>query len=385
VVALALAIVIAACGPAPAAPTAPGAVAGAPSGAAPPAPSGQEALDTAAWEQTVAAAKREGKVVVLGPTGVEAREALTESFQRRYPEIAVEFSGGSGAQTAPKVLAERQAGHFLSDIHIGGTTTMLSSLKPAGVLDPIQPYLVGPESKDLSKWLDGRFDYADNDAKYNLVFNRTLKASIAYNPRLVTPADLSTHRNLADPKWQGKIAMRDPRSAGPGLAFVTFLYTTPSLGPEFVRQLLGTRLAYTGDARQLLDWVARGQYPIGLGIGEVETVELIRKGLPLALLDSQQIEEGSYVTAGFGSVVVMNRAPHPNATKVYLDWLLSKDAQTTYSIASGGVSRRLDVPTDHIYDFQIPRPGVAYLDNYREPNVMIKDEMDAFLESAIPR
>jgi iron(III) transport system substrate-binding protein len=324
-------------------------------------------------------------VVILGPPGVDGRDALIGGFQRKYPEIQVEYTGATGAQTAPKVIAERQAGQYLSDLHVGGTTTMLTSLVPAGALDPVQPYLVGPEARNQGSWLGGKFDYSDNDAKYNLVFSSAVKAILIYNPRQASVSDLKSYRDLLDPKWRGKIAMRDPRTAGPGLATATFFYMAPSLGPDYLRQLFAQGVVYSADDRQVLEWVARGQYPMSVGSSELEATELSKKGLPIAVMDGHDIQEGSYLTAAFGSLAVVNRAPHPNAVKVYLDWLLSKEGQTDWSVASGFPSRRLDVPTDHLDKSSIPRPGVQYQENYKEPFVVIKAELDAFFETAIPR
>jgi iron(III) transport system substrate-binding protein len=339
----------------------------------------------AEWEQTIAAAKREGKLVILGPPGTDPREALTTGFHARYPEIQVEFVGATGAQTAPKVLAERQAGHYLSDIHVGGTTTMLASLGPAGALDPILPYLVGPESRDTSQWLDGKLDFADNDARYNVVYSSAAKAIVIYNSRLVNAGELKSFRDLLDPRWRGKVVVRDPRSAGSGLATGTFFYTTPSLGPDYLRQLFASGVAYSVDDRQVLEWVARGQYPISVGGAERDATEMRKKGLPLSIVDGHDFQEGTYLTSATGSVGILNRAPHPNAVKVYLDWLLSREAQMAWSVASGFPSRRLDVPTDHLEKANIPRPGVQYQENYKEPYVMIKAELDAFFETEIPR
>jgi ABC-type Fe3+ transport system substrate-binding protein len=56
-------------------------------------------------------------------------------------------------------------------------------------------------------------------------------------------------------------------------------------------------------------------------------------------------------------VALFNRAPHPNAAKVYLNWLLSREGQTTFARGVGYVSSRVDVPTDHVLPWRIPEPG----------------------------
>ena len=89
-----------------------------------------------AWNKVVAAAKKEAKVVIIGPLGSEVRDAYTIGFQKKYPEIEVDFSGMRGAEVAPKLLAELNAKHYLTDIAVAGTTTALVSLVPASAVVP---------------------------------------------------------------------------------------------------------------------------------------------------------------------------------------------------------------------------------------------------------
>jgi iron(III) transport system substrate-binding protein len=60
------------------------------------------------WNEIIEAAKGEGTVVVIGPKGSETRDALTQGFQRKYPEIKVDHSGSAGAQLPPTLLAEQK-------------------------------------------------------------------------------------------------------------------------------------------------------------------------------------------------------------------------------------------------------------------------------------
>ena len=82
----------------------------------------------AEWAEIVAAAKREGSVVVVGPQGNETREALTVGFQKKYPEIRVEHSSAAGAQLPPKLLAEQKAERYSVDVLVQGTTTGINGL-----------------------------------------------------------------------------------------------------------------------------------------------------------------------------------------------------------------------------------------------------------------
>jgi hypothetical protein len=62
----------------------------------------------AEWDQIVEAAKREGKVVVIGTRGPEARDALTKGFQRKYPGIQVDLTGMAGNEFLPNCLMSLQ-------------------------------------------------------------------------------------------------------------------------------------------------------------------------------------------------------------------------------------------------------------------------------------
>ncbi len=338
------------------------------------------------WDRVLSEAKKEGEVAVWGPPGPNAREALTKGFQKSYPDITVEFTGGSGSRGSPKLLRERRAKHFLVDIHIGGTTTMLTTLRPAGALDPIRPALILPEVLDSTKWLKGKLDYSDTERRYNLVFTSAVKIPVAINPKLVKPGEIRSFRDLLDPKWAGKIAMRDPTGPGPGLATVTHWYAHEALGREFIRDLFGKQIIILSrNDRQLLEWVTRGKYAIVISPSELATKELELKGVHVELIGAGQFKEGSYLTAAFGSVALINRAPHPNAAKVYINWLLSREAQTAWSRASGYPSRRLDVPRDKVNPLSVPKEGRVYQENYREEYVRMRGKVRALLREVVKK
>ena len=93
--------------------------------------------------------------------GNETREALTLGFQKKYPEIKVEHSSAAGAQLPPKLLAEQKAERYSVDVLVQGTTTVINGLIPVKAVMPIQPYLVGPNSRDSTPWFNKKFSFAD--------------------------------------------------------------------------------------------------------------------------------------------------------------------------------------------------------------------------------
>jgi len=329
------------------------------------------------WDRVLAAAKQEGKVAVMGPVGGQYRELLVDLFQKTYG-ITVDYLGATGSQAAPRLLTERQAGQYLWDVHIGGTTTIITDLLPAGAADPIKPAFILPEATDPKNWQDSRLDFADKAEVYDLVFSATPKVILAYNKDLLDPKELKSYKDLLTPKWKGKIGLVDPRVAGPGLATFTYFYMNPLLGESFVKGLSEQEPKITRDYREIADWTAHGTIAVAIGIDESQVKPVIEAGAPVGLI--QALQEGGYVTSAFGSVVLLNKAPHPNAAKVYLNWLLGKEAQTEWSRRSGYLSRRADVPQETVPEPSRVQPGVKYdTTNYKEDVVKRKEEVAAVL------
>jgi len=342
------------------------------------------APSSGAWEQVVAAANKEGAVSIIGPAGAEARDALTLPFQKKYPKIEVDFQGMDGASIGAKLLVQISTGHNSTDLVITGTTTILSSLLPKNALVPAKPFLTGPNTQDQSKWLGGKMKFADNAGVYNLVFSQYVKAPFIYNTKYISGDDFKSWNDLLDPKWQGKIEYKDPRIAGGGLANVTYWYATEGLGKDYIRKFLSLKdLAIMRDDGQLMDFCASGKYPIFPGQGDVPATEAIKKGLPIKF--QKPLKEGSYVSAGNGTLAVTRNAPHPNALRVYLDFLLSPEGQLAWSKAVSFASLRRDVPHDHVEDVLVPKEGVAYMDSSLEKFVNMRAEIADFIKSIMRR
>jgi iron(III) transport system substrate-binding protein len=341
-------------------------------------------LGAEAWSDIVAAARKEGKVVVYGPPGAHIRDALTKDFLAKYPEIQVEYTGGSNPQLTPKLVNEAKAGLRIADVHLGGTASPITELMPLNILAPIQPFFAGPESRDAAKWHGGKFEFADKAGKYVVVLAMLAHPGFAYNPKLVDVKSIKSWKDFLQPKWKGKLSMWEPRRPGAGLALAAFAFNSPEvgLGKEYLSQLFKQQIVFhaSENDRQALEWVASGKFPINLATSTRTGQELIAKGLPIAYGRAGAFPEGTWTTPGSASVTVITGAPHPNATKVYLDWLLSKDAQLAWSKASGYPSLRLDVPNQHVPAQMLLREGERYVADYKEIYVTgQKDEVMAWV------
>src|SRR3990167_4927981 len=274
------------------------------------------------WEDVLKEAKREGKVVIYGPPIADVRQGFIETFQKRYPSITVEFIALAGAQVSPKIASERRAGLYVVDIQIGGTTTILTSLKQFAV--PIKPYLILPEVTDPKAWWDGKLDFSDEAEEINLVFTINVDPRVVYNSDLVNPRDIPSFWDLTKPKWKEKIIMRDPRTAGDGLATATFWDLHPQLGMDYIKAFAANKPFLTRDGRLQAEWVGRGKYSITVAPDNASVFEFTRAGMPLKW---QLMKEGSRPTPAFGSIIFRKKAPHPNAAPVFLNWHPGKEGQ----------------------------------------------------------
>ena len=160
------------------------------------------------------------------------------------------------------------------------------------------------------------------------------------------PKEFKSHKDLLDPKWKGKLILDDPRRAGPGQATFTFFYLHPELGPDFIRALGKQQITILKDFAQEVDAIGQGRYPVLIGTADFVAIARAKQGVPIAIVDPRQLKEGTDVSPANGALALFNKAPHPNAAKIYINWLLSKEGQTVFARASGYVSARAGrVPT----------------------------------------
>ena len=292
------------------------------------------------WEKTVAAAEQEGRVVISGPTRESWRNVLM-TFEKDFPEIKVEYTGANSRDFWPRVFRERELDQHLWDLRVGGPDPQVYEAKYQGVLDPVRPLLLSPEVVDEDAWfggLDGAF--FDKEKKYVFGFVNFISFLAFVNRDIIPETELASVKDLMNPRWKGKIVIQDPRG-GAGLnSLEVFLIV---YGEDALKELLQNQdLVVSNDLRQQAEWVIRGRYPIAIGLVPDAFLVFREQGLKINI---QPVGDSGWATStGTGGIQFINRAPHPNAAKVYINWLLTKDVQTRLSAATQQNSRRLDVP-----------------------------------------
>jgi iron(III) transport system substrate-binding protein len=316
------------------------------------------------WEKTVKAAEEERELAIYITQAFEP--VFRETFQKKYPKIKLTVVTGRGPELSQRVMSERRAGRYIVDLYASGNITPLTVFHRAKILEPIKPLLVLPEVVDTSSWFEGKHHYDDPESRYIFVFEGTPRSGeITYNTKLVNPSEIKSYWDLLNPKWKGKIVSVDPLLAGPISAAQIFFYKHPDLGPEYLRRLHAeTDIAILRSNEQLLDWLSSGKYAFGIGARQVDTAMM--QGLPLNQFLPGSLKEGSSVTAYNGTVSLFNRAPHPNAAKVAVNWLLSREGQTAWldsNHKTGGLydSLREDISKEKVSDQARRIKGAKFL------------------------
>jgi iron(III) transport system substrate-binding protein len=333
------------------------------------------------WEKTLEGAKKEGQVAVY----ISGYEAVLPEFEKEYPDIKLIAVTARGSQLGQRLVAERRGEKYLADVVSAGGVTTLQQLHLAKVLDPIKPALILPEVTDQSKWYLKKHQYSDAEGRYifNYVGSATYGA-VNYNINLVDLKDFKSYWDLLSPKWKGKIISRDIRTPGPGSGNARLFYYHPDIGPSFIKKLYSEMdVTMFRDYRQGPDWLAVGKYAICFFCD----VDLLKQqGLPVDTFGPKVFKEGGALVQQFGTLTLVNRAPHPNAARVFINWLLSRKGQialqkATLTGESPADSLRTDIPKDAVPLINRRIDGVKYIDTGRPEWVEMKPILDVMTEA----
>jgi iron(III) transport system substrate-binding protein len=310
--------------PAPSGPQTP-----APAPAPSPAPTANE------WDKIVAAAAKEGNVVLYNVLGTSWAPALTQAMAKYG--IKVDVISGNGASLELKIVTEQQAKAYTGDIFISGWTNNLN-LQAKGFAETVNDAVL-PDlgAKDVWRLSPNKYD----PNKANWVFGTSITPSLIVNSDVVKVGEIRTWNDLLDPKWRDKIAMTDARpGSGPGTSGM-FMFS--SLAEEFWKKMAAQRIAMYQSYDLPVSQVALGERWMALFPAFSRTVAAIKAGAPIRIT---HLEGGtSYYING---VTIVKNAPHPNAALVVLNWMFSREGQAAIGKGADNYSVRNDVAEDWI-------------------------------------
>jgi ABC-type Fe3+ transport system substrate-binding protein len=322
------------------------------------------------WQDMIVAAQAEGKISIAA-SGNRTFTAVYDAFSKKFG-IETVISYGGGSEQATRMLAERKGGIYAVDIGHVGANTLNRRLLPAGAMAPMEPILVLPEVKDPKQWYGDRHWYADSEQKYAFVHSAdfTTAFTIHTNTRLMKEAEIASLKKPEDffnPKWKKKIVALSPMEGQAGNSY--FRYgQLKGFGMEWMKQLIqGGNVDFVSDSRLIEDGLAGGKYAFTLFAIQQPLDKMERQGLPLKRVGLEFEGVDGVMTGGSTSqiVEVYDKAPHPNASKLFVNWLLSKDGQMfIYDNLNNPPdphnSLRKDIPKAKVDPTTVPKDGVTY-------------------------
>ena len=305
------------------------------------------------WQSTVAEAKKEGEVSIYATWTPEMRKALT-LFTKKYGIILNFQPFSRGADMLAKVQTEKVAGLKSVDVFGSGGPTLIGMFKPLGLLGPIEPLLILPEVLDANKWRGGKLPFLDKD-KVAMGLIASVQRYILINTEMVKPGEITSYQDLLNPKYKGKIALNDPTVTGSGSGMIGHLAKdiwNEERALNYLKQVLDQQPAITRDNRLQVEWVAKGKYPIGLGVNPEVVATFLELGAPITVVIPKT---RVFISPAAGAFALPWQPPHPKATQVFINWLASKEGEAAFAKGFGNLSARADIPPEGVNPLLVPQ------------------------------
>jgi iron(III) transport system substrate-binding protein len=257
----------------------------------------------------VQGARKEGKVVWYTSLALPSSTAIAHFFQSKYKGIEVEVHRTGSQRVLQRVLQEVGAGIKNVDVIHTSDAGHFELLKDKGLLLKYAPAGVAafPEGfKDKAGFYYGM---------------RATLSVIAYNPKIVLEKDAPrTWKDLLNSKWSGKEVSAHPGYSGIIMTHVLALVNL--YGWDYFRDLAKNKLHIVQSANDPAGVVASGERPVGVNGAEYFYYKTLKQGNPIKIVYPK---EG--VPLVVSPVAIAKDAPHPNAAKLFMEFIFAKESQ----------------------------------------------------------
>jgi iron(III) transport system substrate-binding protein len=270
---------------------------------------GTVSLATAQDAALVQAARKEAKVVWHTSLALPSSTAISHYFQNKYKGIEVEVHRNGSQRVLQRFMQETSAGIKNADIIHTSDAGHFELLKDKNLLLKFTPQAVGsfPEGfKDKAGFYYGM---------------RATLSVMAHNPKIVSEKDApKTWKDLLNPKWSGKMVTAHPGYSG--IIMTHILALVNQYGWDYFRDLAKNKLHLVQSANDPAGVVASGERPIGVNGAEYYYYKTLKQGNPIRIVYPK---EG--VPLVVSPVAIAKDAPHPNAAKLFTEFIFSKESQ----------------------------------------------------------
>ena len=312
---------------------------------------GGTAMSACADEASVIeGAKREAKLVIY--TGVEraAAQVLVNAFKSKYPFIAAETVRASSSKLATRLDAELEANRVGGDVIEFSLLYLTTSLQQRGELLQYD----SPEYAKYPRQYSAPGYWAASGVSNIIVLLNTRKIDEANIPQ--------SWWDLAKPFWKDKLTIDNLEVSGTGYNWLTAIVNDASLGWRFIEALGKNRPGIERGHAGMAQKVAAGEYA---GAAEMSDFHLKNLRDAAAAVPLRGVWPSEGVPSEPWTSAILKRAPHPNAARLFLDFLLSREGQSLYVQTMGWVSARPDVAPP---EFREMPQGVKTLESNLSPD-----------------
>lgn len=267
----------------------------------------------------IAAAKREGRVVFYTAIDLPVAERIAKAFEAAYPGLRVQVERTGSERMFQRVAQERANNIYAADVLDGSDQAMFIAFKRMGVLEAFVPADVAAHWPAEQRDDDGFF-----------ASHRFSLMPIAYNTNLVKAEEApKSFADLLEPKWSGKIVKAHPGYSG-GIVTSTF-QVARDLGWSYFEKLARQKVLQVQSATDPPKKLALGERAVQADGLEYVLLQLVEKGDPVAIV--YPAEGTPFIP---GSTAMVKNAPHPNAARLFLSYLFSREAQQ-FLVDAGGM------------------------------------------------
>ena len=271
-----------------------------------------------AYALTIAAARKEGKVVVYSVLSNKAAQPLVSDFKALYPGIEVEYDGESGStEVTERFLAEVGAGKPSADVMWSSAMDLQMKL----VADGHAASYASPEAAKLPAW--ARY----KDEAYGTTFEPVV---FVYNKQLLNAADVPQDHDefasmmaLRRDLFRGKVTTFDIEKSGVGFMFAAQDSEHYAGIGALLKAMGGAGVHASAGTGEMLTKIAAGQYLLGYNVMGAYAMVRSKKDLP-----SLGVVLPKDYTLVLSRVMFISRnAKHPHAARLWLDYVLSQRGQ----------------------------------------------------------
>lgn len=311
-----------------------------PAPAPPPTPAPTQALaprtapqpEETAWAKIEAAAKREGKVTAytFGMTG-DVGTSVDRAFRQKFG-IQVETVSGVGTVLIERIKSEHAAKKYVADT-LDTSASILAQAREAGLIQTLADL---PVLQQKGVW---RVQPSTDPEVSFIGMSYQLMAPFI-NTTLVKPGEEpQSYLDLLEPRWKGRVTVASTDTT-PNLVYIYAFRQKLGLNDDYFVRLGKQDLRQVANVRELYRSVVTGDAALILSGGSGSMSPFIKEGAPARVLDMKEGIIGILSPA----LSIVKDGPHPNAARLFANWLLSPEGQTAFNQARSSIPLRQEVP-----------------------------------------